>query len=175
MPSSFQTLLLLSSLLLSHAIPIDPAAPGLLLPASNHCGLDDRLIMPGLPWTVSNAMYNGEYMEGTQCTNYEHVYGGGLQDGSGIEYPHLRVDWTSITHIKYADDTKDLCKGYSNIGVGVNLNYKFSEVKAIPAFFSWRRTIEAGKQFKGAFCAPVFPIRAFPLCYGAVVLGLSLY
>uniref|UniRef100_A0A0B7KHH6 Uncharacterized protein n=2 Tax=Bionectria ochroleuca TaxID=29856 RepID=A0A0B7KHH6_BIOOC len=108
--------------------------------AKEQCGNDDRLIMPGMPWTVANSMYNSNRMVGTQCTNYNKV----LQ---ASDKTYL-VDWTSTTNIENVADTNDICKGYSNIGIGKNLKKRLSEVKAIPAYYKWSRTIDG--EFKGA-------------------------
>ncbi|KAI8630102.1 glycoside hydrolase family 12 protein [Xylariaceae sp. FL1651] len=108
--------------------------------ATSQCGNSDRLIMPGKPWTVSNAMYGAKDMVGSQCTNFDRL----LESTNGTEL----VQWTSITNVEYVEDTKDICKGYSNIGVGVNLKQPLSEIKSIPAFFKWSRTVQS--DFRGA-------------------------
>ncbi|RYP24230.1 hypothetical protein DL765_000725 [Monosporascus sp. GIB2] len=108
--------------------------------ATNLCGSSDRKIMPGYPWTVSNAMYNAELMVGQQCTNYENV----LEAADGTQ----QVRYTSVTDIQRLADTEDDCKGYSNIGIGKNLGKRFRDVTSIPAYFQWERKISG--EFKGA-------------------------
>ncbi|KAI0126406.1 putative endoglucanase-1 precursor [Xylariales sp. AK1849] len=110
------------------------------LRASDHCGTDDRLILPGFAWTVSNAMYNADQMVGTQCTNFEAV----LQTTDGTQ----DVQWNSVTDIDFVESTKDLCKGYSNIGIGVNLKKQLKDITSIPASFRWERSNTT--DFRGA-------------------------
>ncbi|KAI1424472.1 glycoside hydrolase family 12 protein [Xylaria sp. FL1777] len=100
--------------------------------ATKQCGNDDRLILPGLPWTVANSMYNADQMVGTQCTNFDSV----LQAADGTK----EVKWTSVTNVELVDDTKDVCKGYTNVGIGVNLNKQLKDIKSIPAYYKWDRT-----------------------------------
>ncbi|KAI0799150.1 glycoside hydrolase family 12 protein [Xylaria sp. FL0064] len=100
--------------------------------ATKQCGNDDRLILPGMPWTVANSMYNANQMVGTQCTNFDSV----LQAADGTK----EVKWTSITNVELVDDTKDVCKGYTNVGIGVNLNNRLKDIKSIPAYYKWDRT-----------------------------------
>ncbi|KAI1279306.1 glycoside hydrolase family 12 protein [Xylaria sp. FL0933] len=100
--------------------------------AKKQCGNDDRLILPGMPWTVANSMYNANQMVGTQCTNFDSV----LQAEDGTK----EVKWTSITNVELVDDTKDVCKGYTNVGIGVNLDNKLKDIKSIPAYYKWDRT-----------------------------------
>ncbi|KAI1756875.1 glycoside hydrolase family 12 protein [Xylaria castorea] len=102
------------------------------VPATQQCGNDDRLILPGMPWTVANSMYNADKMVGKQCTNF----GGILQATDGTK----EVKLTSVTDVELVDDTKDVCKGYTNVGVGVNLNKQLKDIKSIPAMFQWDRT-----------------------------------
>jgi hypothetical protein len=109
------------------------------IPPTKQCGNDDRLIMPGMAWTVANSMYNSNQMEGTQCTNFQHV----LEASDGT----LLVEYTSITDIEQVTATEDICKGYSSIGIGVNLRKRLNQVQSIPASFQWNRT--AGEEFKG--------------------------
>ncbi|KAK7757664.1 hypothetical protein SLS62_000041 [Diatrype stigma] len=108
--------------------------------ATSMCGDADRKILPGYPWTVSNAMYNAGQMVGQQCTNYEDLVA--TADGT----QHVR--YRSVTDIERVGDTEDLCKGYSNVGIGKNLKKQFRDVKAIPASFQWDRTNTT--EFKGA-------------------------
>ena len=103
------------------------------------CGNHDRKIMPGKPWTVSNAMYNAGSMDGQQCTNYETL----LETADGVQH----VKYRSVTDIRRVDDTEDVCKGYSNVGIGTNLRERFSDISAIPAYFQWDRDNASG--FKG--------------------------
>lgn len=84
-----------------------------------------------MPWTVANSMYNADQMVGSQCTNFEGI----LEAADGTQ----EVSWTSITDIQFVEDTKDLCKGYTNIGIGVNLNHQYSEISSIPTYFQWNR------------------------------------
>ncbi len=107
--------------------------------ATQMCGDSDRKIMPGYPWTVSNAMYNAGRMEGRQCTNYEAILA--AADGTRL------VRYTSVSGVRRVDDTEDVCKGYSNVGIGKNLRKRFADVKAIPAYFQWERTNTT--EFKG--------------------------
>ncbi|ORY61764.1 concanavalin A-like lectin/glucanase domain-containing protein [Pseudomassariella vexata] len=74
-------------------------------------------------------MYNADSMTGTQCTNYDDITTEG-------------VVWTSVTDIEKTNDktTQDLCKGYSNIGIGTNLKNRLSDISSIPAYFKWSRT-----------------------------------
>lgn len=106
---------------------------------TEQCGNDDRLIMPGMAWTVANSMYNSDGMVGTQCTDFERVLE--ASDGTYL------VEWTSTTNVENIEDTADLCKGYSNIGIGVNLEERLSDVQSIPAYYKWSRTINT--EFKG--------------------------
>lgn len=103
------------------------------------CGNHDRKIMPGKPWTVSNAMYNAGSMDGQQCTNYETL----LETADGVQH----VKYKSVTDIRRVDDTEDVCKGYSNVGIGTNLRKRFSDISSIPAYFQWDRDNASG--FKG--------------------------
>lgn len=100
--------------------------------AREQCGNDDRLILPGEPWTVANSMYNADQMVGQQCTNFDGI----LETTEGVR----EVKWTSITDIELVEDTKDVCKGYTNIGIGKNLNKKLKDIESIPAYFKWDRT-----------------------------------
>ncbi|ETS73030.1 hypothetical protein PFICI_15205 [Pestalotiopsis fici W106-1] len=100
--------------------------------ATEQCGDNDVLSLPGMPWTVANSMYNADQMVGSQCTNFEGI----LEAADGTQ----EVSWTSITDIDFVESTKDLCKGYTNIGIGVNLNQRFSDISSIPAYFQWDRT-----------------------------------
>ncbi|KAI2640989.1 glycoside hydrolase family 12 protein [Xylaria nigripes] len=108
--------------------------------ATTQCGDDDRLILPGMPWTVANSMYNANQMVGQQCTNFDAIF---ETTEGGKE-----VEWTSVTDISFVDETKDVCKGYSNIGIGVNLNHKLGEITSIPAHFKWNHTNST--TFRGA-------------------------
>ncbi|KAI1809434.1 glycoside hydrolase family 12 protein [Poronia punctata] len=99
--------------------------------ATEQCGNTDRLILPGMPWTVANSMYNGDRMVGKQCTSFNGI----LQGADDIK----EVKWTSTTDIEFDEHTKDLCKGYTNIGVGVNLDNKLKDIASIPAYFKWDR------------------------------------
>ncbi|RYC65811.1 hypothetical protein CHU98_g360 [Xylaria longipes] len=112
----------------------DPAATQISykVPATEQCGNNDRLILPGMPWTVANSMYNANQMVGKQCTNFNGI----LQTTNGIK----EVKWTSVTDVERVDNTKDVCKGYTNVGVGVNLNKKLKDIKSIPAYYKWDRT-----------------------------------
>ena len=115
-------------------------------PASTEmCGNRDRKIMPGKPWTVSNAMYNAGSMEGRQCTNYETL----LETADGVQH----VKYRSVTDIRRVDDTEDVCKGYSNVGIGTNLRKRFRDVSSIPAYFQWDRQNTSG--FKGKPLPPI--------------------
>ncbi|KAI1827841.1 glycoside hydrolase family 12 protein [Xylaria intraflava] len=100
--------------------------------ATTQCGNTDRLILPGMPWTVANSMYNANQMVGQQCTNFDGVRQ--AADGS------KEVDWTSVTDIDLVSQTKDVCKGYSNVGVGVNLDKKLGDITSIPTYFQWNHT-----------------------------------
>ncbi|KAJ8111608.1 hypothetical protein ONZ43_g5580 [Nemania bipapillata] len=100
--------------------------------ATKQCGNEDRLILPGMPWTVANSMYNADQMVGKQCTNFDAI----LQTKGGSKL----VKWTSVTDVELVDDTKDVCKGYTNIGVGVNLKKQLKNIKSIPAYYKWDRT-----------------------------------
>ncbi|KAI0533682.1 glycoside hydrolase family 12 protein [Xylaria digitata] len=100
--------------------------------ATKQCGNDDRLILPGMPWTVANSMYNADQMVGKQCTNFDGI----LKAADGTK----ELKWTSVTDVELVDETKDVCKGYTNIGVGVNLNKKLKDIKSIPAYYKWDRT-----------------------------------
>ncbi|KAI0422820.1 glycoside hydrolase family 12 protein [Xylaria grammica] len=108
--------------------------------ATEQCGNNDRLSLPGMPWTVANSMYNADQMVGQQCTNFDGI----LETADGTK----EVKWTSVTDVKLVDDTKDVCKGYTNIGVGVNLNKKLKDIKSIPAYYQWDRTNTT--EFKGS-------------------------
>lgn len=99
---------------------------------TKQCGNNDRLILPGMPWTVANSMYNANQMVGKQCTNFDGI----LQAADGTKV----VKWTSVTDVKLVDKTKDVCKGYTNIGIGVNLKKKLKDIKSIPAYYKWDRT-----------------------------------
>ncbi|KAI0446535.1 glycoside hydrolase family 12 protein [Xylaria telfairii] len=110
------------------------------VPATQQCGNDDRVILPGMPWTVANSMYNANQMVGSQCTNFDGI----LQTPDGIK----EVKFTSVTNVQLVDNTKDICKGYSNVGVGVNLNQRLRDIKSIPAYYKWDRTITA--DFRGS-------------------------
>ncbi|KAI1181350.1 glycoside hydrolase family 12 protein [Nemania sp. FL0916] len=101
-------------------------------PPKQQCGNNDRLLLPGEPWTVANSMYNANQMVGKQCTNYEGI----LQAADGTKV----VKYTSVTDVQLVDSTKDVCKGYTNVGVGVNLNNKLKDIKSIPAYFQWERS-----------------------------------
>lgn len=109
--------------------------------ATEQCGDNDILSLPGMPWTVANSMYNADQMVGSQCTNFDAI----LQATDGTK----EVQWTSVTDIELVDSTKDLCKGYTNIGIGVNLNKKLSAITSIPAYFAWDRANTT--EFKGKF------------------------
>ncbi|KAJ8125132.1 hypothetical protein O1611_g8508 [Lasiodiplodia mahajangana] len=100
--------------------------------AKQQCGNNDRLILPGMPWTVANSMYNADQMVGKQCTNFDGI----LQTADGTKV----VEWTSVTDVELVEDTKDVCKGYTNIGVGVNLKKQLKDIKSIPAYYKWDRT-----------------------------------
>ncbi|KAH6660985.1 concanavalin A-like lectin/glucanase domain-containing protein [Truncatella angustata] len=100
--------------------------------ATEQCGNNDVLALPGMPWVVANSMYNAGQMVGSQCTNFAGV----LQATDGTK----EVQWNSITDIAFVDSTRDLCKGYTNIGVGVNLNKRLNAITSIPAYFQWDRT-----------------------------------
>lgn len=121
--------------------------------ATQMCGDSDRKIMPGYPWTVSNAMYNAGQMVGQQCTNYEDLLESsegleGSSGGSGGGTTTQYVRYTSVTDIERVGGTEDVCKGYSNVGIGKNLERRFGDVKGIPAYFQWERAESDG--FKGA-------------------------
>lgn len=120
--------------------------------ATSMCGDADRKILPGYPWTVSNAMYNAGQMVGQQCTNYEDL----VETADGTQH----VRYRSVTDIERVGDTEDLCKGYSNVGIGKNLRKQFRDVKAIPASFQWDRTNTT--EFKGKSSSRVI-ITAHPL------------
>ncbi|RYP32779.1 hypothetical protein DL767_005027 [Monosporascus sp. MG133] len=128
----------------SSTAPLSPAGDATAVadgPAATHlCGNSDRKIMPGYPWTVSNAMYNADLMVGRQCTNYESV----LEAPDGTK----QVRYTSVTDIQRLEDTEDDCKGYSNVGIGKNLGKRFRDVTSIPAYFQWER--KNSGEFKGA-------------------------
>ncbi|KAI0097899.1 glycoside hydrolase family 12 protein [Nemania sp. FL0031] len=100
--------------------------------AKQQCGNNDRLVLPGMPWTVANSMYNADQMVGKQCTNFDGI----LQTTDGTKV----VEWTSVTDVELVEDTKDLCKGYTNIGIGVNLKKQLKDIKSIPAYYKWDRT-----------------------------------
>jgi xyloglucan-specific endo-beta-1,4-glucanase len=102
------------------------------VPATQQCGSNDRLVLPGMPWTVANSLYNADQMVGSQCTNFEGI----LEATDGTQ----EVQWNSVTDIELVDSTKNLCKGYTNIGIGVNLNKQLGAITAIPAYFKWNRT-----------------------------------
>ncbi|RYO74238.1 hypothetical protein DL764_010920 [Monosporascus ibericus] len=127
----------------SSTAPLSPAGDATAVadgPAATHlCGNSDRKIMPGYPWTVSNAMYNADLMVGRQCTNYESV----LEAPDGTQ----QVRYMSVTDIQRLEDTEDDCKGYSNIGIGKNLGKRFRDVTSIPAYFQWER--KSSGEFKG--------------------------
>lgn len=108
--------------------------------ATEQCGDNDILSLPGMPWTVANSMYNADQMVGSQCTNFEGI----LEAADGTQ----EVSWTSITDIQFVEDTKDLCKGYTNIGIGVNLNHQYSEISSIPTYFQWDR--DNTTEFRGS-------------------------
>ncbi|KAJ3558623.1 hypothetical protein NPX13_g9672 [Xylaria arbuscula] len=108
--------------------------------ATKQCGNDDRLILPGEAWTVANSMYNADQMVGQQCTNFDGI----LETTEGVK----EVKWTSITNIELVEDTKDVCKGYTNIGIGKNLNKKLKDIESIPAYFKWDRTNST--EFRGS-------------------------
>ncbi|KAI0159577.1 glycoside hydrolase family 12 protein [Xylariaceae sp. FL1272] len=118
----------------------DASAISYKIGATTQCGNEDRLIIPGMPWTVSNAMYGADDMVGTQCTNFKQL----LETADGTDL----VQWTSTTDIEMIDDTEGICKGYSNIGIGANLEYPLRDIKSIPAYYSWNRTIES--DFRGS-------------------------
>ncbi|RYP77857.1 hypothetical protein DL771_000954 [Monosporascus sp. 5C6A] len=128
----------------SSTAPLSPAGDATAVadgPApTNLCGNSDRKIMPGYPWTVSNAMYNADLMVGRQCTNYESV----LETADGTQ----QVRYKSVTDIQRLEDTEDDCKGYSNVGIGKNLRKRFRDVTSIPAYFQWER--KNSGEFKGA-------------------------
>ncbi|RYP45130.1 hypothetical protein DL768_008488 [Monosporascus sp. mg162] len=128
----------------SSTAPLSPAGDATAVadgPAATHlCGISDRKIMPGYPWTVSNAMYNADLMVGRQCTNYESV----LEAPDGTQ----QVRYTSVTDIQHLEDTEDDCKGYSNVGIGKNLGEQFRDITSIPAYFQWER--KSSGEFKGA-------------------------
>ncbi|KAI0203538.1 glycoside hydrolase family 12 protein [Astrocystis sublimbata] len=107
---------------------------------TEQCGNDDRLILPGMPWTVANSMYNADEMVGKQCTNFDGI----LENTEGTK----EVKYTSVTDVKLIDDTKDVCKGYTNVGIGVNLNKKLKDIKSIPAYYKWDRKITS--DFRGS-------------------------
>ena len=65
-------------------------------PARNLCGNDDKIILEGTPWLVANSMYGASSMQGTSCTNYDHIESSG--DPS-------RVVWGSETHVRNVPDT----------------------------------------------------------------------
>ncbi|KAJ2974883.1 hypothetical protein NUW58_g8516 [Xylaria curta] len=109
------------------------------VPPTKQCGNKDRLILPGMPWTVANSMYNADSMVGKQCTNFDSVVE--TRDGT------KEVKWTSVTDVKLVDETKDVCKGYTNIGIGVNLNKQLKDIKSIPAHFKWDR--KTTSEFRG--------------------------
>lgn len=111
----------------AEATPVD-----FKISATEQCGDNDILSLPGMPWTVANSMYNADQMVGSQCTNFEGI----LEATDGTQ----EVSWTSVTDIEFVDSTKDLCKGYTNIGIGVNLNKQFSAISSIPTYFQWDRT-----------------------------------
>ena len=112
------------------------------LPPTEHCGNNDILIMPGQPWTVANSMYGSAVMKGRQCSNFKNI----LQDSTG----DVLVSWDSVSEVDFVpDDTQTICKGYSNIGVGVNLGHPLGDVQSIPAYYTWYRPNADG--FKGTF------------------------
>lgn len=100
-------------------------------------------------------MYNAGQMSGQQCTNYEEV----VETSGGTQQ---MVRYESVTDIEQVDATEDVCKGYSNVGIGENLRKPFRDVKAIPAYFQWERTISTA--FKGMLFAylPTYPIPTLP-------------
>lgn len=111
---------------------------------TKQCGNNDRLILPGMPWTVANSMYNADQMVGKQCTNFDGI----LETANGTKV----VKWTSVTDVELVDKTKDLCKGYTNIGIGVNLKKKLKDIKSIPAYYKWDRTNTTEFRGKCLFC-----------------------
>lgn len=120
--------------------------------ATTQCGNTDDLTLPGMPWVVANSMYNANSMKSTdsQCTNFKQVlhdnnqqWSNGKSDGTYL------VEWNSLTNIAKEDDTKDICKGYSNIGVGEGLKSKLSEISSIPTYYKFSRENTEG--FRGAY------------------------
>ncbi|CAH0018814.1 unnamed protein product [Clonostachys rhizophaga] len=111
----------------------------IIIPEIRQCDNNDQLDLPGMPWSVTNDMYNSEKMNGTQCTNFNRVV---VSNGTYL------VNWTSITDIKKIDETADVMKGYSNIEASLNGTHHLTEIKSIPTFFRWNRTI--GDGFKGS-------------------------
>ncbi|CAH0058290.1 unnamed protein product [Clonostachys solani] len=110
------------------------------VPATEQCGVDDRLHFTGMPWTLSNNMYNSESMVGTQCTNFVRALA--ASDGTSL------VEWTSTTDVQKIEDTANICKGYSNFGDGPDDKPRLRDIKSIPAYFKWSRSVE--EDFKGA-------------------------
>ncbi|CAH0027054.1 unnamed protein product [Clonostachys rhizophaga] len=110
------------------------------VPATEQCGIDDRLHFTDMPWSLSNNMYNSESMVGTQCTNFVRALG--ASDGTNL------VEWTSTTDVQKIEDTADVCKGYSNFGDGPDDKARLRDIKSIPAYFKWSRSVEG--DFKGA-------------------------
>ncbi|CAG9991032.1 unnamed protein product [Clonostachys byssicola] len=110
------------------------------VPATEQCGIDDRLHFTSMPWSLSNNMYNSESMVGTQCTNFVRALE--ASDGTNL------VEWTSTTDVQKIEDTANICKGYSNFGDGPDDKARLRDIKSIPAYFKWSRSVE--EDFKGA-------------------------
>lgn len=120
----------------------------LKVPATEQCGVNDRLHFTGMPWSLSNNMYNSESMLGTQCTNFVRALG--ASDGTNL------VEWTSTTDVQKIEDTADICKGYSNFGDGPDDKARLRDIKSIPAYFKWSRSVE--EDFKGRLSCSIHPL-----------------
>jgi hypothetical protein len=102
---SLQAIHLLAILQLAAAkpSPFQPSSPALsratssVQAASDHCGVQDYVILTGTPWIVYNMLYNADEMVGTQCTNYETV--------ETAANGNPEVVWSSVTDIEYVEST----------------------------------------------------------------------
>lgn len=142
-PSSirFATLLLLAVPVFSHPQPM-VISDTTKQSATQLCEKDDSIVLTDTPWVIYNMFYNQAQAVGTQCTNYDHVETGA--DGN------KNIIWSSVTDIEYIQNTNNVPKGYSFVGLTQNLETQLSAITSIPASYTWTRTNSTA--FKGNIC-----------------------
>lgn len=115
----------------------------IVIPEIRQCEKGDRLDLPGMPWAVTNDVSADDEKMGKQCTNFNRVV---VSNGTYL------VNWTSITNVKRTNETADVVKGYSNIEAKLNGTHHLADIKSIPTFFRWNRTIGTGFKGRSSLC-----------------------